>query len=76
MSSWCSDKACGLYGSGFDSEQWEVIVSLLHWVLGFLSWGQSGRGVNLTSRFDLVPRLRLKGAMRVLPYMPSWRRQG
>jgi hypothetical protein len=34
---------------------------------GVLIWGNSGRGVNLTIRRHLVPRLRMSGARYLLP---------
>jgi len=40
------------------------------------SRGLSGRGVELTINLHLVPRLRMSGAIPLLPYMPSWRGQG
>ena len=40
------------------------------------SQGKSVRGVKLTTDFDLVPWLRMNGAVPPLPSMPSWCRQG
>ena len=36
---------------------------------------QSGRGVGLTTRLNLVPRLRVWVYISSPPYMPSWRGQ-
>ena len=43
---------------------------------GFLSQGQSGRGVKLTTHVHLVAKLRMSGGVPLVPYTPSWRGQG
>jgi hypothetical protein len=44
------------------------------WVSVALSLGvKAGGGVKLTTHFHLVPRLRMRGAIPLLPNMPSWR---
>jgi hypothetical protein len=40
---------------------------------GLLSWGQSGRGMKLTTHLHLVSRSRMRGAIPPLPNTPSWR---
>jgi hypothetical protein len=42
--------------------------------IGVFPWGNSG--VKLTNHFRLVPRLRVSGAVPLLPSMPSWLGQG
>jgi len=37
-----------------------------------LSQGKSGRSLILSSHLRLVPRLRMSGAITLLPYIPSW----
>jgi hypothetical protein len=43
---------------------------------GMFARGRNGRGVKLPVYLQLVPRLRLSGAIRPLTCMPSWRLQG
>jgi len=40
---------------------------------GLFSWEWSGRGVKLTTLLLLVTRSRMRGAIRPLPSLPSWR---
>jgi hypothetical protein len=40
---------------------------------GLFPRGYSGRGVNLTTHLQLVPRSRKCGSIHPLPHMPSWR---
>ena len=42
------------------------------WILGFkdILWEQSGQSRKLTSRFHLMPSLRISGAIPLFPYMP------
>ena len=39
---------------------------------GLLHWGQSGRSVKLTTPHHLLPRLRMNGAVPLLPHTTSW----
>jgi hypothetical protein len=45
----------------------------IQWVPGALSRGESGRGVKLTTRLQLLPRSRKCGSIHPLPHTPSWR---
>jgi len=40
---------------------------------GLFLWGQSGRGVKLTTHLHLVQSSTMRGAIPPLPNMPSWR---
>jgi len=40
---------------------------------GLFPWGQSGRGVKLTTHLHLVPRSRIRRTIPPLPNTPSWR---
>jgi len=47
--------------------------SFLHNVyLQLLPWGQSGRDVSLTTYLELMPKLRMSGAIPPFSHMPSW----
>jgi hypothetical protein len=39
----------------------------------FIPWDQNGRGVKMVVLFHLVPRLRMPGALPLLPYTPIFR---
>jgi hypothetical protein len=45
------------------------------WVPIFVTGGYSGRGVMLTTRLRLAPRLGISRYLPLLPPMPSWRGQ-
>jgi hypothetical protein len=45
----------------------------IKWVPGAPSRGLSGRGVNLTTHLQLVPRSRKCGSIHPLPHTSSWR---
>jgi hypothetical protein len=45
----------------------------IQWVQGLFPRGYSGRGVNLTTHLQLVPRSRKRGSIHPLTYTPSWR---
>jgi hypothetical protein len=47
-----------------------------HTAIGVLFWRRSRRGMMLTTHFYLLQRLRMNGAIPLLPHMPPWRVQG
>jgi len=78
-----------LNGPGFKFQQRQKLISspkCRNWLwdershlfngTGILSRRYSGRDVRLTTHLHLVLRLRMSGAMPLLPCMPSWLRKG
>ena len=57
-------------GSGFG------LRYTIHWVTRRFSWGDVARGVKLTTHLRLGLRLRMNGAIRLLPHVPSWHTGG
>jgi hypothetical protein len=51
------------------------LLQNVQFVPRFLPGGRSDRGVNLTTRLHLVPKLRMSGAIPLFPYIYSWRGQ-
>jgi hypothetical protein len=45
----------------------------IQWDRGSFLGGRSAWGVQLTTRLDVVPRLRMRGAVAPLPHTSAWR---
>jgi len=51
---------------------WSPLSLLYNVCRRLFPWGQSDRGVNLTSYLHSVPSLRMRGAISPFPNMSSW----
>jgi hypothetical protein len=45
---------------------------LINWYLGYFPRGWSGLGVKLAAHFHIVPKWRMRGAVRPLPIWPNY----
>jgi hypothetical protein len=72
--------------SWFDSRQGKIFICppkrpgftqpFIQWLAGFFPRGYSGQVVKLTTHFNILPNVRMSGAIPPLPHVLSWYAQG